>query len=150
MSYKNTDGVGSAALWRPEQPALPPHTHAPGTAASTLPSVSTAHAALPCVGPRTAGFPIHAYVYVCVRSPSPGAAGFAGTSSIQTMLSTVIFSIGPAIFDIAAASVYIAVSLQPWIAAIVFVTLRCAAAAAAAAACALRASCCVYAAPIHH
>lgn len=31
----------------------------------------------------------------------------------------------PAIFDIAAASVYIALSLQPWIAVIVFVTLRC-------------------------
>ena len=30
----------------------------------------------------------------------------------------------PAIFDIAAASVYIALSLQPWIAVIVFVTLR--------------------------
>lgn len=46
-----------------------------------------------------------------------------GTNSIQTMLSTVMFSIGPAIFDIAAASVYIALSLQPWIAVIVFVTL---------------------------
>jgi ABC-type transport system involved in Fe-S cluster assembly fused permease/ATPase subunit len=32
--------------------------------------------------------------------------------------------IGPAIFDIAAASVYIALKLQPWIAIIVFVTLR--------------------------
>lgn len=40
------------------------------------------------------------------------------------MLSTVMFSIGPAIFDIAAASLYIALSLQPWIAVIVFVTLR--------------------------
>ncbi|EFN52666.1 hypothetical protein CHLNCDRAFT_58798 [Chlorella variabilis] len=46
-----------------------------------------------------------------------------GTSSIQTMLSTVVFQIGPAIFDIAAASVYIALKLQPWIAVIVFVTL---------------------------
>ncbi|PSC71777.1 ATP-binding cassette sub-family B member mitochondrial [Micractinium conductrix] len=46
-----------------------------------------------------------------------------GTNSIQTMLSTVMFSIGPAIFDIAAASVYIALKLQPWIAIIVFVTL---------------------------
>jgi hypothetical protein len=41
------------------------------------------------------------------------------------MLSTVVFQIGPAIFDIAAASVYIALKLQPWIAVIVFVTLRC-------------------------
>ena len=40
------------------------------------------------------------------------------------MLSTVMFSIGPAIFDIAASSVYIAISLQPWIAIIVFITLR--------------------------
>ncbi|KAL4420506.1 hypothetical protein ABPG75_010162 [Micractinium tetrahymenae] len=46
-----------------------------------------------------------------------------GTASIQTMLGTVVFSIGPAIFDIAAASVYIALSLQPWIAIIVFITL---------------------------
>ena len=47
-----------------------------------------------------------------------------GTSSIQTMLSTVVFNIGPAIFDIAAASVYMALNLQPWIAVIVFITLR--------------------------
>ena len=47
------------------------------------------------------------------------------------MLSTVVFQIGPAIFDIAAASVYIALKLQPWIAVIVFVTLRCAGGGAA-------------------
>ncbi|KAL6777369.1 hypothetical protein ACKKBF_B21245 [Auxenochlorella protothecoides x Auxenochlorella symbiontica] len=46
-----------------------------------------------------------------------------GTNSIQTMLSTVVFSIGPSIFDIAAASIYIALSLKFWIAIIVFVTL---------------------------
>lgn len=46
-----------------------------------------------------------------------------GTNSIQTLLSTVVFSVGPAIFDIAAASVYIAISLQPWIAVVVFITL---------------------------
>ncbi|KAI3430799.1 hypothetical protein D9Q98_009211 [Chlorella vulgaris] len=46
-----------------------------------------------------------------------------GTNSIQTMLATVVFQIGPAIFDIAAASVYIALKLQPWIAIIVFITL---------------------------
>ncbi|KDD73117.1 hypothetical protein H632_c2515p0, partial [Helicosporidium sp. ATCC 50920] len=46
-----------------------------------------------------------------------------GTSSIQTMLSTIVFSIGPSVFDIVAASVYIAISLKPWIAVIVFVTL---------------------------
>jgi ABC-type transport system involved in Fe-S cluster assembly fused permease/ATPase subunit len=40
------------------------------------------------------------------------------------MLATVVFQIGPAIFDIAAASVYIALKLQPWIAIIVFITLR--------------------------
>ena len=32
------------------------------------------------------------------------------------MLSTVVFNVGPAIFDIAAASIYIAVSLKFWIA----------------------------------
>ncbi|KAL3160766.1 hypothetical protein ABBQ38_009179 [Trebouxia sp. C0009 RCD-2024] len=46
-----------------------------------------------------------------------------GTSSIQSILSTVIFNIGPQIFDIAAACVYLATALQPWIAVIVFVTL---------------------------
>ncbi|RMZ56656.1 hypothetical protein APUTEX25_002745, partial [Auxenochlorella protothecoides] len=46
-----------------------------------------------------------------------------GTNSIQTMLSTVVFSIGPSISDIAAASIYIALSLKFWIAIIVFVTL---------------------------
>ena len=34
-----------------------------------------------------------------------------------------VFSIGPSIFDLVAASVYIGVALQPWIAVIVFVTL---------------------------
>ena len=47
----------------------------------------------------------------------------AGTNSIQSILSTVIFNIGPQIFDIAAACVYLATALQPWIAVIVFVTL---------------------------
>jgi ATP-binding cassette subfamily B (MDR/TAP) protein 6 len=46
-----------------------------------------------------------------------------GTSSIQTLLSTVVFQIGPAMFDIAVASGYMAVRLQPWIAVIVFITL---------------------------
>jgi len=46
-----------------------------------------------------------------------------GTNSIQSILSTVIFNIGPQIFDIAAACVYLATALQPWIAVIVFVTL---------------------------
>lgn len=46
-----------------------------------------------------------------------------GTSSIQTLLSTVVFQIGPAIIDIATASVFLALRLKAWIAGIVFVTL---------------------------
>eukprot|EP00891_Asterochloris_glomerata_P000737 jgi/Astpho2/737/e_gw1.00015.6.1_t len=46
-----------------------------------------------------------------------------GTSSMQSVLSTVVFSIGPQIFDIAAACAYMATALQPWIAIIVFITL---------------------------
>ena len=41
----------------------------------------------------------------------------------QSVLSTVVFSIGPQIFDIAAACAYMATALQPWIAIIVFITL---------------------------
>lgn len=46
-----------------------------------------------------------------------------GTASIQTVLGTVVFQIGPAIFDIAAAAAFLAVRLKAWIAAIVFTTL---------------------------
>lgn len=46
-----------------------------------------------------------------------------GTGSIQTLLSTVVFQIGPAMFDIAAASIFLALKLKAWIAVIVFVTL---------------------------
>ena len=46
-----------------------------------------------------------------------------GTSAIQNVLSTVVFNIGPSIFDIAAASVYVAASLNVWVAIIVFVTM---------------------------
>jgi len=46
-----------------------------------------------------------------------------GTASIQTLLGTVLFQIGPAIFDIAAAAAFLAVRLKAWIAAIVFTTL---------------------------
>jgi ABC-type transport system involved in Fe-S cluster assembly fused permease/ATPase subunit len=35
----------------------------------------------------------------------------------------VVFSIAPAVFDITVASAYMAVELQPWVAAVVFVTL---------------------------
>lgn len=46
-----------------------------------------------------------------------------GTASVQTLLGTVMFSIGPAIFDIAAASVFLGLKMQFWIAIIVFVSL---------------------------
>ncbi|KAK9816458.1 hypothetical protein WJX72_000550 [[Myrmecia] bisecta] len=46
-----------------------------------------------------------------------------GTSSIQSVLSTIIFSVGPQLFDIAVACIYMASVMQPWIAVIVFVTL---------------------------
>jgi ATP-binding cassette subfamily B (MDR/TAP) protein 6 len=46
-----------------------------------------------------------------------------GTASMQTLLSTVAFQIGPALFDIAAAAIFMALRLKPWIAAIVFATL---------------------------
>ena len=46
-----------------------------------------------------------------------------GTASIQTLLGTVLFQIGPAIFDITAAAVFLALRLKAWIAAIVFTTL---------------------------
>lgn len=46
-----------------------------------------------------------------------------GTAAIQNVLSTVVFNIGPSIFDIAAASVYVAASLNVWVAIIVFVTM---------------------------
>lgn len=46
-----------------------------------------------------------------------------GTSSIQDLLSLLLFSIGPSVADIFISCVYIAGSLQPWIALIIFVTL---------------------------
>jgi ATP-binding cassette subfamily B (MDR/TAP) protein 6 len=46
-----------------------------------------------------------------------------GTASIQTLLGTVLFQIGPAIFDITAAAAFLAVRLKAWIAGIVFTTL---------------------------
>lgn len=46
-----------------------------------------------------------------------------GTASVQTLLGTVMFSIGPAIFDIAAASMFLGLKMQFWIAIIVFVSL---------------------------
>ena len=39
------------------------------------------------------------------------------------VLSTVVFNIGPSIFDIVAASVYVAAQLDIWVAIIIFVTL---------------------------
>lgn len=42
---------------------------------------------------------------------------------MQTLLGTVIFQIGPAVFDIAAAAVFLALRLRAWIAIIVFTTL---------------------------
>lgn len=46
-----------------------------------------------------------------------------GTVSVQTLLGTVIFQIGPAMFDIAAAATFLAIRMQLWIAFIVFVSL---------------------------
>ncbi|KAK9792972.1 hypothetical protein WJX73_004493 [Symbiochloris irregularis] len=46
-----------------------------------------------------------------------------GTNALQNILSTVIFNIGPQMFDIVAACAYLATALQPWIALILFVTL---------------------------
>lgn len=46
-----------------------------------------------------------------------------GTSALQNILSTVIFNIGPQLFDIVAACAYLATALQPWIAVILFITL---------------------------
>lgn len=46
-----------------------------------------------------------------------------GTYSIQSILSTVIFSIAPQMLDILLACIYIASVLEPWIAIIMFVTL---------------------------
>lgn len=46
-----------------------------------------------------------------------------GTASVQTLLSTVMFSIGPAIFDIAASSIFLGLKMQFWIAIIVFLSL---------------------------
>jgi len=46
-----------------------------------------------------------------------------GTSAIQNLLSIMVFNIGPQIFDIMFASVFICFKLTPWVSAIVFVTL---------------------------
>ncbi|KAI8104307.1 hypothetical protein M9434_002866 [Picochlorum sp. BPE23] len=46
-----------------------------------------------------------------------------GSTSIQTILGTILFSIGPACFDIAAAAMFLAFKMQPWIAVIVFISL---------------------------
>ena len=46
-----------------------------------------------------------------------------GTASMQTLLGTVVFQIGPAIFDITAAAIFLALRLRAWIAVIVFTTL---------------------------
>lgn len=46
-----------------------------------------------------------------------------GTASIQTLLGTVIFQIGPVIFDILAAAIFLAVKMRAWIAVIVVCTL---------------------------
>jgi ATP-binding cassette subfamily B (MDR/TAP) protein 6 len=46
-----------------------------------------------------------------------------GTASVQQVLSTIIFNIGPACFDIAAASIFLGIKMQFWIAVIVFVSL---------------------------
>ena len=46
-----------------------------------------------------------------------------GTASMQTLLGTVVFQIGPAIFDITAAAIFLALRLRAWIAIIVFTTL---------------------------
>ncbi|CAL5222423.1 g4785 [Coccomyxa viridis] len=46
-----------------------------------------------------------------------------GTSSIQQVLSTVLFSIVPQLFDVVAACIFISAELQVWIAIIVLITL---------------------------
>ena len=46
-----------------------------------------------------------------------------GTSAMQNVLSTVLFSIVPQLFDVLAASTYLASVLEPWIAVVVFVTV---------------------------
>jgi ATP-binding cassette subfamily B (MDR/TAP) protein 6 len=46
-----------------------------------------------------------------------------GTVSVQTLLSTVMFQIGPAMFDIVAAALFLAIRMQLWIAVIVFISL---------------------------
>jgi len=46
-----------------------------------------------------------------------------GTVSVQTLLGTIMFQIGPAMFDIVAAATFLAVRMQLWIAVIVFVSL---------------------------
>eukprot|EP00873_Tetraselmis_striata_P028768 jgi/Tetstr1/449032/TSEL_003800.t1 len=46
-----------------------------------------------------------------------------GTSAIQNLLSIVVFSIGPQMFDIVFASIFIAWKLTPWVSVVVFVTL---------------------------
>jgi hypothetical protein len=46
-----------------------------------------------------------------------------GTSAMQNVLSTVLFSIVPQLFDVLAASTYLASALEPWIALVVFVTV---------------------------
>lgn len=46
-----------------------------------------------------------------------------GSTSIQTLLGTILFSIGPACFDIGAAAMFLAFKMQPWIAVIVFISL---------------------------
>ena len=46
-----------------------------------------------------------------------------GTAAIQSLLSTVLFSILPQVIDIIAAALYVAAALQPWVAVILFVCL---------------------------
>lgn len=46
-----------------------------------------------------------------------------GTNAIQNVLSTVLFSIGPQMFDVLAAATYLSMALEPWIALIMFVTI---------------------------
>jgi ATP-binding cassette subfamily B (MDR/TAP) protein 6 len=46
-----------------------------------------------------------------------------GTVSVQTLLGTIMFQIGPAMFDIAAAATFLAIRMQLWIAFIVFLSL---------------------------
>jgi ATP-binding cassette subfamily B (MDR/TAP) protein 6 len=42
---------------------------------------------------------------------------------MQNVLSTVLFSIVPQLFDVLAASTYLASALEPWIALVVFITV---------------------------